>query len=263
MRREAQRAGAADARAETFAGVIMAATGRDAPEGWPARLTMRTLVETLGAPPDIGRGLRVNVEPSEVVGAASFARALESFGAAYRRAAAARSTLPFAVAADPYFVDVHRYGFAFGGLAAHPAYQRRLGLGAARALRQARSLTKIALLHARRIAASSLLARYAARPDRSRFQELIHEVYGEGAPDGLFGAFPRRGGDESARLQALLTTLSFTRSLRDRFEEDWFRNPHAWRFLRGRASGPARGPDEDGEKPDAVSLARAFEEALG
>jgi hypothetical protein len=110
---------------------------------------------------------------------------------------------------------------------------------------------------------SSLLARDAARPDRSRFQELVHDVYGEAVPEGLSGAFPRARGDEHARLQALLTTLSFTSVLRDQFEEDWFRNPHAWRFLRARASGPARGPEEEEEKADPVALARAFEEALG
>jgi hypothetical protein len=263
MRREAERRGGADARAGTFAGVVTDATGRDAPEGWPARLTTRTLVETLGAPPDVGRGLRIDVALPDVVGAASFARGLESFGVAYRRAAAVGSSLPFAVAVDPYFVDAYRFGFAFGGLPAHVAYQRHLGLGVARARQQARTLAKIALLHARGVAASSLLARDAARPDRSRFQELVHDVYGEAVPEGIFGAFPRPRGDEHARVQALLTTLPFTSLLRDRFEEDWFRNPHAWRFLRARASGPARGPEEDDEQADAVALARAFEEALG
>jgi hypothetical protein len=90
----------------------------------------------------------------------------------------------------------------------------------------------------------------------------MHDVYGEEVPATLSGAFPRDHGDAQERLQALLTTLAFTTELRDRFEEDWFRSPHAWRFLRARASGPARAQDEE-PKAAPVPLARAFEEALG
>jgi hypothetical protein len=262
LRREAERKHGPGAQASTFRGVVVDACARDAPEGWPARLTLRTLVATLGAPAEIGRGLRIAVNLPEVTGAASFARALASFGEAYRRTAAASSTLPYSVAVDPHFVDAHRFGFAFGALPTTAVYQRRgLGLGTGASAHQARVLAKTALVHARALAASSLLARDAARPDRSRFQELMHDVYGEGVPPSLSGVFPRSHGDASARLQALLTSLDFTRELRDQFDEDWFRNPRAWQFLRARASGPARGPEE--AKPAAAPLARAFEEALG
>jgi hypothetical protein len=263
VRRESERKAGAESRMGTFAAAVVEATGRAAPEGWPARLTMRTLVATLGTSEDLGRGLRIDPALPEAVGAASFARALESFGLAYRRAAAVASSLPFAIAVDPYFVDAHRFGFAFGALPTMAVYHRRgLGLGVVKAAEQARTLAKCALLRARSVAATSLLARDAARPDRRRFQELMHDVYGEEVPQALSGAFPRDLGDAHERLQALLTTLAFTTELRDRFEEDWFRNPHAWRSLRARASGPARGPDEE-PKAAPIPLARAFEEALG
>jgi len=263
IRREASRAGGPDAVADTFAGTVLSAIARDAPEGWPARLTLRGLVGTLGVREDIGRGLRIEAVLPEAVGASSFARGLMAFGVAYRTAAAAASSLPFAIAAHPTFADAERFGFAFGALPTLGAYQRRgLGLGARVAAKQARDLARTALLHARSVAAASLLARDAARPDRARFQELTHDVWGGGVPGALGGAFPRARGEVHARLTALLTTLPLLDELRDRFDEDWFQNPHAWRALRARASGPARAAGEDA-KLEPTALARALERALG
>ncbi len=261
LRREAERRG--DAAASTFVGTILEGRATGAPEGWPSRLTLRALVETLHAPDDIGRGLRLRPAMPEAVGAASFARGLEGFGEAYRRGAAAASSVPFAVAVAPSFVDAHRYGFAFGALPSTLAYQRRgLGLVARVAAQQARCVAVAALLRARGLAATALFARHAARPDRASFEELASDVYGHGVPPELMGAFPRQDLEAFARLEASLTTLPFLERLRDAFEEDWFRNPHAWRFLRARAEGPARSPDDE-PKMDPIALARAFEKALG
>jgi hypothetical protein len=258
LRGEAERRG--DRGAETFVGALLGAVARDAPEGWPACLTLRTLVDTLGMPENVGRGLRVRATMPDVLGAASFSRALESFAVAYRQAAAAASSLPFALAVDPCFVDAHRFGFAFGALPMTVAYQRRgLGLSARVAVGQARTLAKTSLAHARGVALASLLSRSASRPDRARFEELACDVYGDGVPQDLCGAFPRGRGGEQVRLHALLTTLPFLNDLRDHFDEDWFRSPHAWRFLRVRASGPARVGDD---RVAPVALARAFEAAL-
>ena len=244
--------------------MILDALAKDAGEGWPAHLTPRSLALTLGAPSDFARGLRLQLQMPTAVAAASFARALESFGTAYRRTAASTSTVPFALASDPYFVDAYRFGFAFGSLPTTVTYQRRgLALATRVAGAQARSLTKTALLRARSVALGALVRGAAAHPDDARFRELAHEVFGEGVPEELAGVFPRvRAGDDAeARLQALLTTLPFLHELRDTFDEDWFRNPQAWRFLRARASGPARAAEEPTAAPKG--LARAFEEALG
>ena len=252
-----------DAGGSSFLGVVLAARGRDAPEGWPAGLSTRTLVESLHAPQDIGRGIRVRIAPPEIVGAATFARSLESFGIAYRRSVATASSMPFALAFDPHFVDAHRFGFAFGALPTTTVYQQRgLGLVARVAAQQARAMSASALLHARGLAIAFLLSRRASRPDKARFEELTHDVYGAGVPASLFGLFPRPRSDVAARLEALLGAPAFTGELRDRFDEDWFRNPQAWRQLRTRASGPARSTELD-QAPEPVALARAFEEALG
>jgi len=246
----------------SFAGTVLAARARQTREGWPAQLTLRSLVETFGAPSDIGRGLRVRARLPEALGGASFARGLVVFGEAYRKAAASASRLPFAIAVDPYFVDAHRFGYAFGSLPTSPSYQQRgLGVVARIATDQARAMTLTAFQHARTLAMAVALAAPGARRDATRFEELSVEVFAAPEPRALAGAFPRARGDEPARLSALLTTLPFLLHVRERFDDDWFRNPRAWEYLRARASGPARTPAEDAIDPRGLAI--AFEKALG
>jgi hypothetical protein len=256
------REGSPDRRATgSFVEVVSLATARDAVEGWPARLLVRTLLETLG--PSAAATFPVRAcppMPDSVPGAATFARVLAALGAAYRRGLAGAGGVPFALAVDPYFVDVDRYGFVFGALPALVVYQRRgLGVSARVAAAQARSLARTGLLHARSVAAAYLLSGPPRGPEPGRFAELMHEVFGDGVPRGLCGAFPSHTGHEARRLHALLTTASLLRGLRDAFDDDWFRNPRAWEHLRARASGVARATDE----PLApAELAGAFEAAL-
>jgi len=262
LRREAERR---DGRtATTLADTLRAALGTEARDGWPAQLHVRSLAETLRAPADIGRGLTLRPVLPEPLGAASFARGLGAFGEAFRRAAAGASSCPFALAVPPHFVDASRYRDAFASLPCSLVYQRRgLGLGARAAAQQARVLAAAALTHARGVAVEVLLARCAARPiDRVRFEELVFDVYGEGVPAGLAGAFPRATASAYASAEALLSVAPFLDLLRDCFDEDWFQNPRAWVFLRGRAAGPARDA-EVGVELDARPLVRAFAEALG
>ena len=244
---------------------ILDARGRDAADGWPRTLSLRALVETLGAPKDLGRGLRVGAAMPKIVGAASFARGLERFGEGYRRAAALSTSQPFSTMHPPWFVDAPRFGFALASLAQNIQYQQKgLGLGSRVAEQQARTLRTLALLEARVTAMAYLLAPSERRPDRSLFEELTTEVYGDPLPSSLAGAFPRV--DRAAeRVTALLTTLPLLTTLRDQFDEDWFRNPRAWVFLRVRGSAPvaSAAPGVPEETPDPVALARAFEEGLG
>jgi hypothetical protein len=235
---------------------IVDACAHKAGEGWPAKLSLRTVVATLKAPSDIGRGLTVDARVPRSLGAASFARALVAFGAGYRRAAAVASRQPFACAVPPYFVDAHRFGFAFGSLATTRVYgEQGLGLSARVAALQARMLSATALLHTRSIAMTALLAR---SPDR--LEELSSDVFGAPLARGLSGAFP--GGQyDSARVLALFTTLPFLHRLRDLWDEQWWRSPHAWAFLRGRGAVPGFLPAED--EPDPRALARALERQLG
>jgi len=259
VRREATRA--ERPAAGTFVGAVLEAIARDAPDGFSARLTLHTIMDMFGGS-EGSRGLRLDVPLPRVLGAASFARALVSFGAAFRRAGAASGKTPFALASDATFVDAHRFGFVFGALVTDPVFHRKgLGVVARVADKQARIVAKTALLHARTLALQALMSREDTRPDRALFEELTHRVYGHALPATLLGAFPRaRFEDEAARAEALFSSLAMLRDLRERFDEDWFKNPRAWRSLRARASGPARIP---AEPLDAASLARAFEESLG
>jgi hypothetical protein len=250
------------------AAVLHAATGRDAPEGWPARITGRWIEDTV-APG--GRGVRVDLPALPgAVGAASFARALRAFGFAVRSSSGfAGSAGPplFSLACEPGFVAAHRWGWAFGALPADAAWQQRtLGLGRRTALAQARVLARTGLLEARLQAARVLLGGDAV-PAPDVYEELTTRVFGAPLDARLRGAWPAARDDEPARLLALVQARPFSAGLRDRFDADWYRNPRAWLELRAMASAPAHEPMEAAAvaslEADAQALGRAFEEALG
>lgn len=248
------------------AATLVAAVGRDAGEGWPARLAPRWLEELFGAQL---AGLRIDLPAlPEALGASSFARALQAFGFAWR-VAAAPSGLPFALAHDPAWRAAHRLGFVFAALAADAEWQKRaLGLGARPALRQARIVARTALLDARVRAARVLLGDDADPARRDLFDELGVRLFGSALDSRLRGASPGAAPDEPARFVGLVEARALAAALRDRFDVDWWRNPRAWSHLRATAAVPAREPA--GGEPDAPALAaeadtlaRAFEGALG
>ena len=240
---------------------IAVALGRDAPEGWPARLTARWLDETFGT---LVRGLRIAL-PSlpSALGAASFARALRAFGHAFRVAGASPS-LPFAIARDPQFTAAHRFANVFGALPSSSPFQARiLGNSARVASSQARVLARTALMEAR-LAAVRYILTASPHAARERFEELTTRLLGAPMPRAHAGAWPAPRDDEPARLLALLTTLPLIRDLVDRFDADWFANPRIPMHLRALASAPARELDPPGDLDLAArTLARSFEEALG
>jgi len=234
---------------------------RDASEGWPARLAAPWFDEIFGA---FARGLRIGVLTlPEAVGASSFARGCALFGAALRVAGASPS-LPFSLAREPEFTAMHRFASVFGALPASPAFQGRvLGNVARIADAQARVLGRTALFAARLEAARFLFAK-DKRPDF--FEETTHRLFGAPLPRALTGAWPTPRDDARARLAGLLTALSLSRELRDRFDVDWFANPRAVAHVRAIASGPAR--EDPPEDPlhltnQARMLAHTFEETLG
>ena len=241
---------------------VSIAVAREAPEGWPAQLTARWLAE-LFAP--AARGLRIDLPLlPPAVGASSFARALGAFGYALRVAGRSRS-MPFVLACAPSFVDAHRYALAFAHLAWSPTFQRRaLGVSSRVANAQARTLAQSALFDARISAARYLLGDPARPPAADRFEEITFRAFGSPLPPDLRGAWPPPRDDEPARFLARATALAFERDLVERFDVDWFMNPHATDFLRGRASGPAwedPAPPLD-TKASARALGQAFESVL-
>jgi len=259
--RDARKRGSFDDDPPLAVDALAIAIARDAPEGWPARLTFPWLDATFGL---FTRGLRL--EPVQLVtpiGASTFARVCASFGASVRVAGASPS-LPFALARDPQFTAMHRFACVFGALPASPAFQRRiLGNGARVAMNQARVLSRTALFHARLEAARLLSSR---APLAIPFDDLTARLFGVPLPRALAGAWPRAADDAPARFLGLLTAPALARDLVDRFDEDWFANPRAVLHLRAIASGPARDDaPAAGEEPapPVTPLARAFEEALG
>ncbi len=242
------------------AAVLHAVVAREAGDGWPAHLTPRWFEETFPA----ARRLPLELPPLPVViGAASFARALGMFGGAVRLATV-QASMPFALARDPAFLAAHRLGFLFGALAADPQfYFRALGVGRRAAFAQARVLARTALFEARLSAARVLLGDDVPTA-RDAFDEIGARLFGSPLDGGLHGAWPAAREDEPARWLALLQAPALRREVRERFDTDWFLNPHAWSHLRSQGAAPAHEPVEENSLELGVdALVHAFEGALG
>jgi hypothetical protein len=239
---------------------------RDAPEGWPARLTPRWLADRF---PRLSKGLSLHLQVPAAVGASSFVRALGCFGKALRRAGP-EQVLPFALARDPYSVDVERFGFFFASLAASPVFQKRALKNVSRvAVAQARTIARGLLIDVRSIAVRALLADDRAAGRADAFDELTSRLFGGPLPKGLEGVWPPThdaNDDGWTRLLALLTVAPFVTDTIEHFDVDWFDNPRANEYLRARASGPARDTPDGAPldaRPAADVLAAWFERALG
>ena len=242
--------------------VLHQAVGRDASEGWPARLGPRWLHEVFGA---ALRGLRIDLAPlPAALGAASFARALTALGFAVKMAAAP-SAMPFVLSRAPGSRVAHRLGFVFGGLAADAEWQTRvLGVARRTALRQGRVLARTALLDARLQAARLLLGDDAAPAPRDLFEEVGGRLFGAELDPRLRAAWPGARDDEPARFVGRVESLAFAGALRDGYDVDWFRNPRAWTHLRAISAASAHEAcDAKALDAGVDALARAFEGALG
>jgi hypothetical protein len=203
------------------------------------------------------------------LGASSFARALYALGFAVRAPSATgsapRRAAIFAIAREPAFAAAHRLGFVFAALPADPLWQARaLGVGRRTALAQARILARTALLDARMHAARLLLGDESSFAPRDLFDELGPRLFGAPLDGRLLGAWPAARDDEPARLLALVQAPAQANDLRERFDADWYRNPHAWTHLRELSTTPAREAMDPATLEAGVDrLARAFEESLG
>jgi hypothetical protein len=240
-------------RHEGWHAALVASTGRSFGEGWPARLRARWLFE-LFHKTTLTEGLRVALPPlPEPIGAASFARALAAFGAAYAEAARPRGF--FVIARAPFDLQPARRAALFGALAADPIFAARaLGLGSGRARDQARGVARALLLSLRLDAARVLARGLLARPARevsARFEELTAAALGAPIPPALAGVVPRLDPSDPVRFAGALLALADHRSLVERFDEDWFKSPHAARALR----------EEDGTIRSAPTVPAAAIEA--
>ena len=219
-------------------GLLTAALAPHAQEGWPGRMTHRTVVELVGQPALL-RGL--DLTPWDLPARlcpASYLRALAGFGAAYCDAAAPQN-VPFVLAHDPYRLRCHTWGALFGMLPTLTEFfQRRLGLSRSQARSQVRSVAVAVLIEARATAHRVLLGGAVLEGKRTlgeAFEGLSQRTLGLRLPPALGGALWRVRADEGQRLSGLLLAGAWHRRLRESHDEDWFRNPRAVEQLRAEA----------------------------
>jgi len=227
---------------------------RGAKDGWPARLTWRSSLSLLPGL-DVRADLGTQSLPPEcprAFGAASFARAFEAIGVAFRRASSPPS-VPFVQREPPLHVDAWRTGHVFAAVLGEPAFHVRvLGLAQGRARDQARTMSTAFLVHARMMA-----LRVASSERGADVEALTALAFGEPLAASMRGVWPSCSDDDLARFVALLTVTERIDALRNREGDDWFRNPRAFATLRDLVQAPVE------SKPDTAQVIQRFEELLG
>jgi hypothetical protein len=253
-------------RVRGAAAVIGSALGSDGADAWPTRIDARSMSE-LWTETKLLEGL--DLEPGrwpEVLGTASWLRALARLGAAFVDAAAPAHQ-PFCIAHDPYGLRRRTLGALFALVALSPPFlQRRLGLGRDRARTQARVVARVLLLESRALALRVRL-RKPALAGKSRlfsaFEEHSLQCLGEPLPPRAAGSLFRLHVDDGQRFAGLLLAAELVDTLTRSHDEDWFRNPRAAEELRADADRPPEVSIELGslERASAV-LANRIRESL-
>jgi hypothetical protein len=221
-------------RAPSWSAALSRSVARDAGEGWPARLNERWLFDLFREGP-LTEGLRPAIAKLPApIGASSFARALGAFGAALAEADGPRTF--FSIARAPFDLRRPRRAALFAGLAADPVFARQvLGLGRGRARDQARDVARATLISLRLDAARVLCRGVLSLPEGervARFEEHTATALGAPIPPALSGVVPRLGPDDPSRFAGALLAANDRRALIQRFDEDWFRSPHAGNAIR-------------------------------
>jgi hypothetical protein len=221
--------------ATSWNGAIARSLARSATAGWPARISSRW-IEELMRPTKLTEGLAIELGPlPSALGATSFARALESFGRAFAEASVPPSA-PFVLACPPFDLRAARRAALFGGLLGDPVFGARvLGLGKVSARDQARVIARALLLSIRVAAARVLLRGALVLPlaqRGERFEEQTYRALGARIPSALAGVVPKLEPHDPTELAGIVLAARDRRDLIDRYDEDWFRSPHAARALR-------------------------------
>jgi hypothetical protein len=239
---------------ETF---LSAALAESADEGWPARLSPRTVSELLDRLWLEGLRVRPFALP-RAHGGSSFLLALAQLGRALSDAASALRS-PFVLARDVFDLRRNELGALLGSLPVSAAFTtKQLGLGSSSTTDHVRALARAVLVDAR-VAAFRVLLRelLAGGPGAVRrdLAELSHTALGFELPLHVVGAFIRVRPRDSQRFAGILLAASKHEALVQTHDDDWFRNPRAIRELRAELGEPALGEIS----PEAWSAgARAF-----
>jgi hypothetical protein len=252
---------------QSLEGLLDCALAIEALDGWPGKLTPRTLRSLLGSEDWLsGISLRILRLPQPYT-ATSFCRALARVGAAIIDARA-KGQVSFVVSNDPSGLARRQFGALLGSLPQNGNYLRRsLGLSPHESERQARLLTISALIRARTSALSLLLRQKLCRSARECFGEytaLFHRTFGFATAAPIVGVFPRLHSDGAARFLGPALARELHTQLVTSFDEDWFRNPRAIESLSDDLSHPPATTIERAAAERAVSaLAQSFAMRLG
>ncbi|MCK6588149.1 MAG: hypothetical protein L6Q76_11240 [Polyangiaceae bacterium] len=225
----------ATAGASSWDDVVARALARDASSGWPARLSPRWIQDHL-RPSKLTEGLAIDLGPlPEPRGATSFALAFARFGRAFAEAALPHGA-PFSLARPPFELRASRRSALFASLLADPVFGvYALGLSRDRAREQARSIARGLAVSLRLTAAKVRLRGSLNLPlarRRERLEEETHRALGSPIPGSLAGVVPSLSPRDPADLLGYILAARDRRDLIERFDEDWFRSPHAARALR-------------------------------
>lgn len=215
--------------------VLDRSLARDATSGWPARMSSRWMEDQLRAS-KLTEGLAIDLGPLPAPrGATSFALAFARFGRAFAFASLPHSA-PFSLGRPPFELRASRRSALFAGLLADPVFgMRALGLSRDRAREQARSIARGFVISLRLAAAKvrlrgSLLLPLARR--RERLEEETERALGTPIPGSLVGVLPSLSPRDPADLLGYVLAARDRRELIERFDDDWYRSPHAARALR-------------------------------
>jgi hypothetical protein len=219
-----------------FSNLVGTVVARDVPGVWPGGSMFRWTVDMFRATPLLD-GITLDLGPAPpALGASSFVRAFARFGAAYARAAPATGPT-FAHAHDPLEIGALRRGALFGALFAEPAFLRqRVELSPEAARGAARDMGRTLLASVRLDAVRALADLPMLGP--SEAAERVHQALPVNVPPGLAGVLPRAAPRAPFTFLAALLARADAEALRDRFDEDWFRNPEALRHLRQTDAAP-------------------------
>jgi hypothetical protein len=239
--------------------VLAFGLARDAGEGWPSRLSLRWFTDLFAATGLLDGLVLPAIEPPPLLGATSFVRALALFGRVYAETDVSRSA-PFVFVRSPFDLRVARRAALFGSLPIDTVFGvRALGLGRVRAADQARRIAR-ALVIMLRLDALRVLLRgielLSPRVRRERFEEQTARAFGVAFPKDLEFVVPHLGPNDPTRLLGTLLAVADRRSLVERFDEDWFRSPHAALAIRAeQAELPLK---KDATKLDALPALLPF-----
>ena len=222
------------------AALVAALLAESAHEGWPARLSPRTVTELVDRVWLAGLRVRPFALP-QARGGSSFLLALTLLGRALSDAASELRS-PFVLARDVFDLRRHEVGALLGALPVSAVFAaRQLGLGSSHTRDHVRALAQASLVDAR-VGAFRVLLRELLLGGlgavRRELAELSHGALGFELPSEAVGAFIRVRPRDSQRFAGALLAAARQQALVETHDDDWFRNPRAIQQLRAELDEP-------------------------